>query len=555
MLQVSGVSKRYGASQVLSHVSFIVNPGERVGLIGPNGCGKTTLLKIIAGDEYADEGSVALSPPHATLGYLQQGLEYSVGDTIESAMISAVPGLPDIQARLRHLELAMSDAGPTMLDGLVAEYGRAQADLERLGGYEIAHRMRAILDGLGLGQDVSTQVEHLSGGQKTRLGLARLLLVDPDLLLLDEPTNHLDVAALEWLEGFLGRYDGAAIVVSHDRTFLDNSVSRVLELDPLTHTIVEYVGGYTDYAEAKDRELDEQWRAYRDQQDRIERYERVIGGLSGKAQRIENTTIHYYWRKQALKIARRAVTQRRRLERMLAAEDRIEKPKPTWQIRLEFSEATPSGKEVVQLFDLSMAYGDHLLFRDVNLALGQGERIVLAGPNGSGKTTLLKLIAGQLAPTSGGVRLGANVRLGFYSQEQENLAADSTPLEEIRRCAACSETEARGFLHYFLFSGDQVFSQVADLSFGERARLAMAKLVAQGCNLLLLDEPINHLDIPSRESFERAMADYTGTVLAVVHDRYFVEGFASGLWVIEGESIRRSVDLGTYGRRLEDKAG
>ena len=555
MLQVSGVSKRYGASQVLSHVSFIVNPGERVGLIGPNGCGKTTLLKIIAGDEYADEGSVALSPPHATLGYLQQGLEYSVGDTIESAMISAVPGLPDIQARLRHLELAMSDAGPTMLDGLVAEYGRAQADLERLGGYEIAHRMRAILDGLGLGQDVSTQVEHLSGGQKTRLGLARLLLVDPDLLLLDEPTNHLDVAALELLEGFLGRYDGAAIVVSHDRTFLDNSVSRVLELDPLTHTIVEYVGGYTDYAEAKDRELDEQWRAYRDQQDRIERYERVIGGLSGKAQRIENTTIHFHWRKQALKIARRAVTQRRRLERMLAAEDRIEKPKPTWQIRLEFSEATPSGKEVVQLFDLSMAYGDHLLFRDVNLALGQGERIVLAGPNGSGKTTLLKLIAGQLAPTSGGVRLGANVRLGFYSQEQENLAADSTPLEEIRRCAACSETEARGFLHYFLFSGDQVFSQVADLSFGERARLAMAKLVAQGCNLLLLDEPINHLDIPSRESFERAMADYTGTVLAVVHDRYFVEGFASGLWVIEGESIRRSVDLGTYGRRLEDKAG
>ena len=539
MLNVSGISKSFGSNIVLHNVSFVVSPGQRIGLLGPNGCGKTTLLRIVTGEEAPDAGSVQLSPPNATVGYLAQALEYGPGDTVGWVMREARGGLLSAQAELRWLEERMAHASQEELEPLLTAYGRAQAEFERLGGYDLSHRIDQILGGLGLdqvGQD--TPVEILSGGQKTRLGLARLLLTDPQLLLLDEPTNHLDIQALEWLEGFLQRYKGAVIIVSHDRAFLDQTVSLILELDPATHTVTEYPGDYKVYAAAKERELDEQWRVYKDQQERIDRYQRAIRGLSDKAQRIEDTTVHYHWRKQAMKIARRAVTQRGRLERMLDSEDRVDKPQPTWQIKLAFDQVPASGKDVVMLQDVAMAYGDLALFDGVSLSLRQGERVVLVGPNGSGKTTLLRIIAGEIAPLAGTVKLGANVKLGAYSQEQEGLDDASTPLQEVWRCAACSETEARSFLHYFLFGGDDVFKRVGDLSYGERARLALAKLVASGCNLLLLDEPINHLDIPSRESLERALTEYTGTVLAVVHDRYFIRRFATRVWAMEGGVIR-----------------
>jgi len=258
---------------------------------------------------------------------------------------------------------------------------------------------------------------------------------------------------------------------------------------------------------------------------------------------IENTTVHFYWRKQALKIARRAVTQARRLQRLLESEDRVDKPKPTWTMKLAFADTPAAGQEVLALEELGMAFGEHVLFQGVNQLLRQGERIALLGPNGSGKTTLLRLVTGELEPTSGRARLGANVRLGYYSQEQEHLDDDSTPLEEIQRLGSLGETEARSFLHYFLFAGDDVFVPVGELSYGERARLALAKLVARGCNLLLLDEPINHLDIPSRENFERAMSEYEGTVLMVAHDRTFVERLATGIWALGDQTIRRYVDL------------
>ena len=428
----------------------------------------------------------------------------------------------------------MATAQGAELERLLAEYDQALDAFERLGGYSVEARTDAVLDGLDLrGLDQDTPVDILSGGQKTRLGLARLLLSNPDLLLLDEPTNHLDIDALEWLEDFLQGFHGAVLIVSHDRTFLDRTVSAILELDALTHTVTAYPGTYSDYVEAKEREQEKHWAAYKDQQAWIAHLEGTIAAKKGYAHSIEQGTIDFAPRKIAKRIARKAVIQQRRLERLLDSEERIDKPGRTWQMKLEFVDTPPSGRDVLHLEGVSMGFDGHALFRDVNLTLRAGERIALIGPNGSGKTTLARLIRGELEPLAGRVRLGAGVKLGYYAQEQEDLDPDSTPYEAIRAVAPLSQTEARSFLHYFLFSGDDVFLPVGSLSFGERARLVLARLVAQGCNFLLLDEPINHLDIPSRSRFEQAMTAFEGTVLAIVHDRYFIERFATGLWAIE----------------------
>jgi ATP-binding cassette subfamily F protein 3 len=485
-----------------------------------------------------------------TVGYLAQALEFQPGATVGDVMRQAAKGLREAERQVKALARQMAMAQGDALAHLMDEYAEALARFEAAGGYRVPHEVDAVLAGLGLDAvDQATPVATLSGGQKTRLGLARLLQIGPQLLLLDEPTNHLDIEALEWLETFLADYDGAVIVVSHDRTFLDRTVHTILELDPLTHTVTAYPGNYTDYWQAKEREQEKQWAAYKDQQERIAQVEAGIRGLAGHARRIERETTHFHYRKVAKGLARRAVVQKRRLERLLESEERVEKPKPTWQMKLAFSDTPVSGKDVLLLEDLAMGYDGQPLFADVNLTLRRGERVVLIGPNGSGKTTLLRGIVGQVAPLAGQIRLGANVRVGHYSQEQEELDEASNAFEEIRRVAPMGETEARSFLHYFLFKSDDVFVPVGSLSLGERARLALAKLVAAGCNLLLLDEPINHLDIPSRERFEQGLAVFEGTVLAVVHDRYFIERFATGLWSVEGDAIRGYIDLEDFRRR------
>jgi ATP-binding cassette subfamily F protein 3 len=538
MLQVSNVSKSFGEKLILEKVSFTVNPGERVGLIGPNGCGKTTLLKIVLGEIQPDAGSAWLSPVGMRVGYLAQALEYEPGQTVGQTMKRAISGLSTAEQQLEDLSLRMASARGETLGRLLGEYDQALAAFERLGGYTIQARMDAMLAGLDLrGLDQDTPLEILSGGQKTRLGLARLLLSNPDLLLLDEPTNHLDIDALEWLEGFLQRYEGAVLIVSHDRAFLDRTVGAILDLDPLEHTVTEYPGNYSAYAEAKKRELAKQWAAYQDQQAYIAHLEGTIAAKKGYARSIELGTIDFAPRKIAKGIARKAVVQQRRIQRLLDSEERIDRPQRAWQVKLEFVDTPPSGRDVLCLEGVAMGFGGEVLFRDVDLTLRAGERIALVGANGSGKTTLARLVLGELEPLAGSVRLGASVKLGYYAQEQEHLDPDNTPYETIRAVAAMSETETRGFLHFFLFGGNEVFVPVRSLSFGERARLVLARLVAQGCNFLLLDEPINHLDIPSRNRFEQAMTAFQGTVLAIVHDRYFIERFATGLWAIEGKAI------------------
>jgi len=548
MMQISDVTKLYGDSCVLDSASFTLNRGERAGLIGPNGCGKTTLLKIIVGQEKPDRGSVHFTAPNVSVGYLPQGAEYPPHASVAQVMEDAIPGLSEARMQVELLAQGMGDLKGEELERALADYGQALEHFERLGGYNVERRMQLLLDGLGLGRvggqtGRDTPVGILSGGQKTRLGLARCLLAQPDLLLLDEPTNHLDIEALEWLEDFLQGYEGAILIVSHDRAFLDRVVDKILELDELTHCLTVYDGNYSAYVEAKERELAQQWANYKDQQEAIARMRAVIRAHKGYASEIERGTIDFAIRARAKGIARRGVVLERRLERFLESDEIGDKPALTWKMKLEFEDTPRSGEDVLALEDVSMAFDGHALFSRVNLSLQRGERAVLVGPNGSGKTTLLRIIARELAPTTGQVRLGAGVRVGYYAQEQETLDSESTPYAEIRRLAPLDETEARSFLHYFLFTGDEVFIPIGRLSYGERARLALARLVARGCNLLLLDEPINHLDIPSRASFEQAMTAFEGTVLAAVHDRYFIRRFATRLWAIRRGTIRSYVDL------------
>ncbi|MFQ5592603.1 MAG: ribosomal protection-like ABC-F family protein [Anaerolineae bacterium] len=542
MLAVNKISKTYGDQRILSGVSFVINSRDRVGLVGPNGCGKTTLLRIIGGLEQPDAGHVFVDPS-TTLGYLPQGLEPAPGETVGQIVRAGIPGLEPARRALSELVSRMEQAEDTALPALIEAYGEAFSRFEALGGYAVEHRVEAVLAGLGLADvDPDKPVEHLSGGQKTRVGLARVLLGQPSVLLLDEPTNHLDIQALEWLEGFLAGYAGAVLIVSHDRTFLDRSVRRILELDETTHAVTEYAGNYTTYEAAQEQELDKQWAAWKDQQAELRRLEADIQRTKQQAQRTEEATINDHARRLAKKVAKKAKARERRLRRVLESEDRVAKPARRWQLKLEFGKMPRGGQMVVRLEGVGHRFDERWLFRDADLALQHGERIALLGRNGTGKTTLLRIIAGQLSPTEGEVHMGANVRLGYMSQAQQGLDPDGTPLSVIRQAAPMTETEARSFLHYFLFAGEDVFVSIPQLSYGERTRLILAQLVVAGANCLLLDEPINHLDIPSRERFEAALDAFPGTVVAVVHDRAFIDRFATGIWAVEGGTIRRYID-------------
>jgi ATP-binding cassette subfamily F protein 3 len=535
MLQVHGLRKDYGAATILSDITFTINDGDHVGLIGPNGAGKSTLLRIITGREQPDAGRVALAGG-ARVGYLAQAFDEELGATVGSALRAALGEYAAAEADLAEATEALAAGGD--LAAAMLRYEAAVARFEALGGYEREHRAAAVLTGLGLGAVApETPVASLSGGQKTRLGLATLLLSEPDLLLLDEPTNHLDVEALEWLEGFVTGYPRAALIVSHDRAFLDRTVRRVLYLDPATRSVRVYEGGYSAFAAARAQERDQQLAAWKDQQAYVAQVRADIARMKSGAASLDGATTpvgdhDMKWvtggsAKVASKLAKMAKSRERKLERYLAADERVEKPRQRWGMKLDFGEPPPGGRAVLSVEELGFAYpGGPELFGGLDLEVWHGERVALVGPNGAGKSTLLRLIAGELQPGGGRVRLGANVRLGVLSQEHELLDLERSVLDHVLRARPMSQTEARSFLHFFLFGGDSVFQPVGACSLGERSRLQLALLVLQGCNMLLLDEPLNHLDIEAREHFEQALEAFEGTVIVVAHDRAFIESYA-----------------------------
>jgi ATP-binding cassette subfamily F protein 3 len=571
MLQVQHLHKSYGVVTVLAGVTFIINDGEHVGLIGPNGAGKSTLLRCIIGQEQPDSGGISLSPSGLSLGYVPQSFADLLGDrTIAEVVAEAQAAYVAAETALNAAAEALSTAAD--MDAALAAYDTALAQFEALGGYEREHRAAAVLEGLGLSAiDVGTPARTLSGGQKTRLGLATLLLRAPDILLLDEPTNHLDVAALEWLENFVRGYSGAVLIVSHDREFLDQTVARILYLDSETHTIKSYTGNYSDFADARALEREQQFEAWQDQQDYIQAVEADIQRVKGRAMNIQNGPKRHrdHYGRVSVKIARLARARERKLERYLDSDERVEKPRSRWGLKLDFGPPPPGGRAVLRVEEVSFDYFgragdqrqetpdkrhetrddqqialDSCLLSDVSFEVAYGERVALVGPNGAGKTTLLRLIAGTLDPQHGIIKLGANVRLGVMAQEQETLNLDATVLQTVLNARPMSETEARNFLHFFLFGGDSVFRPVGACSLGERSRLQLALLVLRGCNLLLLDEPLNHLDIEGREHFEQALDAFEGTVIAVSHDRAFLRDFAER--VVEVRDGRVRVFAGDY---------
>ncbi len=543
MLHVTNISKAYSIDPILSAITFNLNKGERAGLVGPNGCGKTTLLRIITGAEQADQGRIRFDPPSLAVGYLAQALNFVAGETMAQALARATAEHAQAWAEMERLTEAMARSGQDQaLAGSMNDYEKAETRFEVAGGYTLEAHLEAILSGLNLADlPRDLPVSHLSGGQKTRLGLAGLLTRQPHLLLLDEPTNHLDIDALTWLEDWLKTYDGAVLIVSHDRAFLDATTTRTLVIDPQTHTLRDFAGNYSAYTDARAREIEQQWQAYQDQQAEIAHLHhtaRHLRGLAvmkkgGKADGGDKFAKGFFANKSARQVGR-AKQVEGRIEQLMT-EERVEKPGRQWALKLDLADDRSGARQVLTLEDVSMAFGKNLLFKGLNAILNHGQRVVLTGPNGVGKTTLLRIIAGDLKPTAGKALLGQGVRLGYLSQEQEILDLESTPYDLIRAEAdgfriAMHQSEIRRFLHFFLFTGDEVFTQIGSLSFGERARLMLALLVARGCNFLLLDEPVNHLDIPSREHFEEALSQFPGAVLAVVHDRAFIERVATGIW-------------------------
>jgi len=536
VLSVSSLTKAYADQVIVRDLSFQISPGERVGLIGPNGSGKTTLLRLLTRAEQPDRGSVFVDP-NARLGYLSQGLEFAPETTLADVLHDERADAALEVERLAETLVLDPSQLPT--------YQLALDRLEALGGYPDAAVRAEVLANLGLdGVPLDARVTTLSGGQKTRLGLARVLLTEPNLLLLDEPTNHLDLPMLNWLEDWLNRFRGAALIVSHDRVFLDRAINRVLYLDPQTHGLRDYPGNYTHYLEESLAEHARQLDAYQQQETEIRRMKQDIARTMEQARSVERSTTPRQpnVRRIAKKVANKAKSREKKLDRFLESDERVEKPKQSWQMKVDFDAATVSGRDVLRLDGVSVGYGERVLVRDINQIIRRGERIALIGENGAGKSTLVKTIIGQLAPLAGEVRLGASVKVGYFAQEQDVLDSTSTPLKTLQAAALMNDTEARSFLHYFLFTGDQPLQLNQSLSYGERARLMLARLVAQGCNFLLLDEPINHLDIPARTQFEQALTNFEGTALAVVHDRYFIQGFATRVWAVEGDELVEYLD-------------
>ncbi|MHB8133018.1 MAG: ribosomal protection-like ABC-F family protein [Anaerolineaceae bacterium] len=543
MLSVNQINKSFGLTPVLKNITFSILANERWGLVGINGSGKSTLLRILTDNEHADSGTFSFTPSKLRVGYLEQGFEFQTGDTIHSY-------LDKRSGNFNHLANELSELAKLMVEhpdqtDLQTRFDLILAELETNG--QSQNRLESTLAGLGLDHlEMDTPISHLSGGQKTRLMLAGVLLNDPQILFLDEPTNHLDIEMLTWLENWIKRFQGGILMVSHDRTFLDHTVNGILELNEHTHQIKAYKGTYSDYIQQISSEQEKHWQAYKDQQDEIQRLRNAATEMRSKAkyhkggktdpQNTDGFSIGFF-ANRSKEVIQKAKNIEKRMEKLLT-EDKIDKPTRTWQLHINFGEAQTSGRDVLILEEFVIGYPGLILLQDLNLVLQYGQRVAFIGPNGCGKTTLLKTINGEIPPLHGSFRLGSKVQVGTMSQEQSEWDGQMNALESITRISNLNETEIRSFLSKFLFRGDDVFVKLENLSYGERARLSLAHLVASGCNFLILDEPINHLDIPSRSNFEQALSHFEGTILAVVHDRYFIERFASQIWEVKDCGIQ-----------------
>jgi len=541
MLSVNRISKSYQLNVILNEVNFSLLYGEKVGLVGPNGCGKSTLLRILIGEENADSGTFQYTPEDVSRAYLPQGYSFPNGITVEQYLDQIAVIESGLDDRLLILSHNLSKYPGNLL--IQEEYNHVLLQIERKSKLEPL--LKKILSGLGLDSvPLDFPANHLSGGQKTRLALAGTLFLQPDLLILDEPTNHLDIAMLEWLENWLNGFPGAVLVVSHDRVFLDRVCSAILELDPISRRTKVYSGNFSQYLEEKARERERQWSAYQDQLDEIHQLRAAAAHLrgiakfkvGGKADTGDKFARGFFANRGKATIGR-ATQIEDKIDKILT-EEKIDKPRTSWQMKVEFTSSTASGRDVLVCENLTVGYPDKTLLKDLNTVLKYGSRCCLLGPNGSGKTTLIRTILGEILPMHGSLRLGSQVRTGYMQQDQGNLPSGSNALDFIQTQVSFNETEARSFLHKYLFAGDAVFTPISQLSFGERARLMLAGLSASGCNFLILDEPLNHLDIPSRNRFEQALSNFEGTVLAVVHDRYFIQQFATVIWEITGDRIR-----------------
>jgi len=517
ILQVQGLAKYWGIDLLFKEITFLLNEGEKMALVGRNGTGKTTLLKILMGRMEYDEGGINM-PAGTRVGYLSQDPDFVPGRTLLAEASSVFAHLQKWERDLRVLEDRMGAAGTDdELQVIMDEYNRTTALFEAAGGYDAPARVKMVLFGVGFKEaDLAKPVEVLSGGQKVRLGLAKLLLEEPDLMLLDEPTNHLDLEAVEWLEGYFKKMKSAAILVSHDRYFLDKVISKTLEIENSGCDI--FHGNYSFYLDEKVRRQEAAMSAWERQQAQVEKlrsfYEKWRSTPSRKDQ---------------------AMSRKRQLDKM----EIMERPKTrTRTMKLEFDMDYESGNDVMRVENLSKAFGDKVVFSGLNLMMEKGDRVALVGPNGCGKTTFLKVIHGLYPATTGTIFWGVGVERGYFSQDLDNLDYGRTCMEEILEIPGYTKFDAHSLLGRFLFSGDDVHKPLSTCSGGERNRVSLAKLMVAGANVLLLDEPTNHLDLDSKLVLEEALTDYPGTVIFVSHDRYFVDQVATKVWEFNPDGVK-----------------
>lgn len=532
ILACQNICKAFGDNEVLKNASFHIEEREKAAIVGINGAGKSTLLKIIMGEMAADDGQTVINKG-ASIGYLAQHQEMQSGNTIFDELLTVKQDVLDLEARIRSMELSMKQVQGAELQELMDQYARLSHEFEQKNGYAWKSEITGVLKGLGFTEeDFSKHVDTLSGGQKTRVSLGKLLLSKPDIIMLDEPTNHLDMGSITWLETFLMNYQGAVLIVSHDRYFLNRVVTKVIEIDQ--GQVTTFMGNYSDYAQKKAMLREAQMQAYLNQQREIKHQEEVIAKLKS------------FNREKSIKRAESR-------EKMLDKLDVLDKPSEVKaDMHIELEPRVVSGNDVLTVLGLSKAFPPQTLFTDLDFEIKRGERVALIGSNGTGKTTILKILNQVIPADAGEVHLGSRVQIGYYDQEHHVLHMEKTVFEELSDAyPTLTNTKIRNVLAAFLFTGDDVFKRIKDLSGGERGRVSLAKLMLSEANFLILDEPTNHLDIVSKEVLEDALNHYTGTVLFVSHDRYFINTVATRILDLENQGLTNYI--GNYDYYLEKK--